>query len=42
MLLGVVWLASIYHRDAKAEVRIYIGAQDGDLREAGQTALGKL
>jgi len=42
MLLGVVWLASINYRDAKAEVRIYIGAQDGDLRGAGQTALRHL
>ena len=42
MFLGVVWLANINLCDAKAEVRIYIGTQDGDLRGAGQTALRHL
>jgi len=42
MFLGVVWLANINLRDAKAEVRIYIGTQKGDLRGAGRAALGEL
>ena len=42
MFLGVVWLANINQRDAKAEVRIYMGVQKGDLRGAGRAALGQL